>query len=322
MTDPGLLRLLDANFNRAREALRVLEDLVRFRFHDGASQAALRAARHRLGAMERRWGRALVGARDSRGDAGREAPTERRADAREVAAANFRRAQEALRVLEECGERGAAGVRFSLYDLEKAFDARRRLAEVRLCVLLDSSVARRPLERVAREALAGGAGMLQLREAGRTDRELLRLASRLARIAHDAGALFAVNDRADVARAAGADGVHVGAADLPVGAARLVPIVGATSHTLAEARAAVRAGADYFSVGPMFATALKPGLAPRGASYLAAAKGLGAPFFCIGGITRANVRRSMERVAVCAGVIAQPDVRAAARAILRALGAG
>jgi thiamine-phosphate pyrophosphorylase len=172
---------------------------------------------------------------------------------------------------------------------------------------------------VAREAIAGGAGMIQLRERGRTDRELLRRATRLASVAHGEGALFLVNDRADVARAAGADGVHLGAGDLPVADARLVPIVGATSHSLAEAKAAVAAGADYFSVGPMFATPLKPELAARGSTYLAAAKRLGVPFFCIGGITRSTVTRAMERVAVCSGVIAQPNVAAAARAIRRAL---
>lgn len=314
-----LLRILDANFNRAREALRVLEDVARFHFDDAVAQSQLRSLRHRLSRVERAYGPALVAARDSTRDVGREAPTGRRGDARSIATANFKRAQEALRVLEECGTRGAPALRFALYDLEKAFDARRRLAGVRLYVLLDSRVAKRPLGRVAREAIAGGAEMLQLRESGRSDRELLRLASRLARLAHEEGALFVVNDRADIARAAGADGVHVGAADLPVPEARLVPIVGATTHSLGEARAAVRAGADYISVGPMFPTPLKPGLPPRGFDYLAAAKKLGVPFFCIGGITRQNVRRSMGHVAVCAGLIGEPDVRAAARAIRRKL---
>jgi thiamine-phosphate pyrophosphorylase len=312
--EPGLLRILDANFNRAREALRVLEDVARFRDDDARTQAELRALRHRLSSMERRYGRALVRARDSAADVGREAATDRR-DAEGLSAANFKRAQEALRVLEEAGASGAQALRFALYELETSTDARRRLRGVRLCVLLDPDVTRRPLERVAREALAGGAGMLQLRAKGRGDRERLRAARSLAALAHEAGALFVVNDRPDLARAAGADGVHLGADDLPVAAARLVPIVGATTHSLAEAKAAVREGADYFSVGPMFPTARKPGLPPRGFAYLDRAARLGTPFFCIGGITRSNVRRRMQRVAVCAGIIAQEDVRGAARAI-------
>ncbi|MBI2931785.1 MAG: thiamine phosphate synthase [Planctomycetes bacterium] len=320
MTRPEMLRILDANFNRAREGLRVLEDVARFRYDDALTQMALRGLRHRLSSMERGYAPALVAARDSARDVGREAPTARRADAEAVVTANFKRAQEAMRVLEECGVRGAASVRFALYDLEKRLSARRRLLSVRLYVLLDSRVARRPLDRVAREAIAGGAGMLQLREAGRLDRDLVRLAARLCRVAHGEGALFVVNNRPDIARAAGADGVHVGTGDLPVSAARLVPIVGATTHSLGEARAAAAAGADYVSVGPMFPTALKPDLPARGRRYLEGVKDWGVPFFCIGGITPENVRRWMRRVAVCAGVIAASDVRRAARAIRRSLG--
>ncbi len=315
----GLLRILDANFNRAREALRVLEDVARFRLNDGTTRTALRDVRHRLGAMEGAYGGALIASRDSVGDVGRATPVARRGDISALLAANFKRTQEAMRVLEECGVRGASSLRFSLYDLEKACDARRRLADIRLYVLLDSSVARRPLERVAREAMAGGARMLQLRESGRTDRALVRLARRLAEAAHERGALFIVNDRPDIATAAGADGVHVGREDVPIVDARLVHIVGATTHSLREARAAVRAGADYVSVGPMYPTPLKPHLRARGFTYLDGVKKLGVPFFCIGGITRDSVRRTMERVAVCGGVVGQTDVTSAARSIVRAL---
>ena len=81
-------------------------------------------------------------------------------------------------------------------------------------------------------------------------------------------------------------------------------------------------GADYISVGPMFVTERKPGLAARGFGYLSQARRLGVPFFCIGGITRANVRPAMERVAVCGGVVLQKDPAAAARSIRRRLTSG
>jgi thiamine-phosphate pyrophosphorylase len=131
------------------------------------------------------------------------------------------------------------------------------------------------------------------------------------------GALFIVNDDPAVALAAEADGVHVGLEDLPVAEAKRlgVGIVGATSHTLGEARRAAKAGADYVSVGPMYATPLKPGLAPKGASYLAGVKRLGIPWFCVGGITASNARRAFGRVAVCSAVIGAKDPAAAARAI-------
>jgi thiamine-phosphate pyrophosphorylase len=115
--------------------------------------------------------------------------------------------------------------------------------------------------------------------------------------------------------------VHVGREDLPVAEARKLGagIVGATTHSTAEARRAKRDGADYLSCGPMFPTPLKPHLPARGRDYLAGMRRMGLPFFCIGGITPANVRRDFGRVAVCAAVIAAKDPAAAARAVRRRL---
>ena len=183
-------------------------------------------------------------------------------------------------------------------------------------MLLDPDVTRRSLERIAEEAVRGGADVVQLRQKPRVDGGLARALRSVVR-----DALFIVNDRADIALACGADGVHLGRNDLSLRDARRLglAVIGATTHSIAEARRAVAAGADYISVGPMFATERKPGLRPGGFRYLAQAKRLGVPFFCIGGITRATVRRSMERVAVCGGVILQKDPAAAARAIRRRL---
>ncbi len=321
-------RILDASFNRAREALRVLEDLARFHHADAAAAGSLKDARHALDRLARPHAAELLAARDSANDPGKE--SDRAVDGpralAEVASANVKRAGEALRTIEEVAKgrfppmsREAHRLRFALYGLERRFaDPRARLAGARLCVLLDPSVTPRPLVRVAREALAGGADVLQLRQKPRPDVGLARA------IRAAAGeALFIVNDSVEVALASGADGVHLGLGDLPIADARRLGarVIGATTHSLAEARRAVAEGADYVSVGPMYATPLKPDLAPRGFRYLAAAKRLGVPWFCIGGITRRNARPAMGRAAVCAGVIAEPDVEAAARAIRRRLAA-
>jgi thiamine-phosphate pyrophosphorylase len=244
-----------------------------------------------------------------------------------VGSANAKRAEEALRSIEEVAKgrlpalgRTAHALRYRLYGVEKALgDPRGRLRPARLYVLLDPDVTERPLDRVAREAVAGGADLLQLRQKPRPD---LALARAIRAAAPDA--VFIVNDDAAVALAAGADGVHLGLGDLPIRAARRlgVGIVGATTHSLGEARRAVREGADYVSVGPMYATALKPDLEPRGFGYLAAVKRLGVPFFCIGGITRRTAAPELVRAAVCAGVIGERDVAAAARAIRRRLTSG
>ncbi|HEV3026106.1 MAG TPA: thiamine phosphate synthase, partial [Planctomycetota bacterium] len=157
-----------------------------------------------------------------------------------------------------------------------------------------------------------GADVLQLRQKPRPDPALAR------EIRAAAGdALFIVNDDVAVSLASAADGVHLGLEDLPIAEARRIGagIIGATSHSLAEARRAKAAGADYVSCGPMFATPLKPHLEPLGFTYLAALKKLGLPFFCIGGITRENASPTLVRAAVCAGVIGAKDVAAAARSV-------
>jgi len=318
----SLLRILDANLNRVREALRVLEDLARFHRDDDAAAASFKDARHSLDRLARPLARELVGARDSERDVGRDGDraVDRPRSPREIQAANLKRAGEALRSIEEVAKgryaelsREAHRRRFELYTLEKRLaDPRALLEAARLYVLLDPAVTRRPLARVAEEAVRGGADLLQLRQKPRPDAGLAR------EIRAAAGdALFIVNDDVAVALASAADGVHLGLGDLPVPEARRLGagVVGATSHSLAEARRAKAAGADYVSCGPMFATPLKPDLEPRGFTYLAALKRLGLPFFCIGGITRRNASPALVRAAVCAGVIAAPDVAAAARAI-------
>jgi thiamine-phosphate pyrophosphorylase len=319
------LRILDANLNRAREALRVLEDVARFHLDDAPLTARLKRLRHAVDLPSRPLRAALLRARDSGGDVGRDGdlPSGPR-PLGETAAANLKRAQEALRVVEEVAKGRAPALsaaahraRFELYAIERRMgDPRARLAAARLYVLLDPSVTRRPLDRVARQAAAGGADVLQLRMKPRIDLALARAVR-----AAVPDALFIVNDDPAAAIASGADGVHLGLEDAPIREARALGagIVGATSHSLAEAKRAVRAGADYVSVGPMFATALKPQLAPRGAEYLAGAKRLGVPHFCIGGITASNATRSMVRVAVCSAVIASADPEAAARRICRKL---
>ncbi len=318
----SVLRILDANLNRAREALRVLEDIARFHHDDVSAAAALKEARHAVDARARPLSRELLQARDSSRDVGRDGdlPVEEARSVREILAANLKRAGEALRSIEEIAKGRYPGLsreahrrRFELYTLEKEMsDPAGRLEEARLYVLLDPSVTSRPLPRVAEEAVRGGADLLQLRQKPRVD---LGLAKAIRAAAPDT--IFIVNDRPDIALASGADGVHLGLEDLPIADARRlgVGIIGATTHSLAEARAAKAAGADYVSCGPMYATPLKPDLPPKGFSYLGALRKLDVPFFCIGGITRNNAGPELVRAAVCGGVIAATDVAAAARAI-------
>jgi len=324
----ALDRILDAAFNRAREALRVLEDVYRFGRDDRFAQRRLKRLRHRLSALERPRALRLLAARDATRDVGRGDDLSSRAGLGSIAAANFKRLEEALRSIEETGpdlRAAAASLRFDAYEAERAFLPpllRSSLLDgVRLYVLLDPGWTPRPLVRVAREAIRGGAEMVQLRMKGRPRSEIRRVASEIARAARGEGAIFIANDRFEE----GADGVHLGRGDGSIARARraMPPegLVGATTHSIVEARRA--RGADYLSCGPVFATPAKPDLAPRGLSYWKAAVALGAPVFAIGGITAERlpglVRRGVDRIAVGAAVVTRPDVTKAARSLRRLL---
>jgi len=187
---------------------------------------------------------------------------------------------------------------------------------------------RGPVE-LAAALLAGGARLLQLRLEAAAARELLAAASAIRPLARGAGALFLVNDRPDVAVAVEADGVHLGQDDLPVVAARRVlgpdRLIGVSTHSLDEARAAAAAGADYIGVGPVYATTSKANaLEPRGLELVRAVRAaVGCPIVAIGGITPETaplVRAAgADAVAMIGAFVQAPDPAAAVRAALARL---
>jgi len=148
---------------------------------------------------------------------------------------------------------------------------------------------------LARRAVAGGADVIQLRDKRFSGRALLNAAVAVRKVTRDAGALFIVNDRLDVALAAGADGVHLGASDLPIGEARrLAPpgfIIGASVGSAAAAVRAAAEGADYVALSPTFSTGSKDDAGPgHGLAVLSAVRAaVSLPLVAIGGINAANV---------------------------------
>jgi thiamine-phosphate diphosphorylase len=182
---------------------------------------------------------------------------------------------------------------------------------------------------LAAALLAGGARLLQLRLPEASARDLLEAARAIVPVARRSGATFLVNDRPDVARAAGADGVHLGQDDLPVAAARQVlgptAIVGLSTHDPEQARAAVAAGADYIGVGPIFTTTTKADALPaRGLELLRTVRALvPVPIVAIGGITpetAVTVRAAgADAVAMIAGLVRTPDPAATVRRVIAAL---
>jgi len=182
--------------------------------------------------------------------------------------------------------------------------------------------------RLVGAVLRGGADVVQLRHKTLARGALLDLAGRLATMVHDAGRLFIVNDHLDIALIAGADGVHLGADDLPLEAARRVAgegfLIGASANTPELAREAVAAGADYLGAGPAFATAIKPEksvIGPKGVAAVTAA--VSVPVFAIGGVEAANLDQllaaGVHRACVIRGLAEAADPEAAARRLRTAL---
>ena len=336
-----IYRILDANANRAREALRVAEEAVRFVLERPDLAEALKRLRHDLrAALARLDARALLAARDTAGDVGTAISTDaerRRESVADVARAAFKRLTEALRAIEEYGKvvdavmaADVERLRYRAYDLEKrleeALRPAGRLAAGGLYVLLTESLCRRPYVDVLRAVLAGGAAAVQVREKGLPDSHLLARARQVAAAAHEAGALAIINDRPDIAVLAAADGVHCGQDDLsPQEARRIVGpdrIVGFSTHSLAQARAAAEAGADYIGCGPMFQSTTKPqDIIPGPALCAEVTRAVGVPVVAIGGITAetapAVLAAGARWLAVSSVVCAAADPEAETRRLVQ-----
>jgi thiamine-phosphate pyrophosphorylase len=184
-----------------------------------------------------------------------------------------------------------------------------------------------PAGRLAGWLVDGGARILQLRMKGATAAAMLAVLDELRPLCKRREIQLIVNDRLDVALAGGADGVHLGQDDLPLAAARKIApdgfVIGVSTHTLAQAQAAIAGGASYLGFGPCFPTATKENPDPVvGLEQLAEVCRLAAPVVAIGGITveraREVARAGAAAAAIISGVNGAADVTAAARAVTEA----
>jgi thiamine-phosphate pyrophosphorylase len=353
MSETPALRILDASLNRAGEGLRVVEDYVRFVLDDPFLTGQVKALRHDFGIAAS----AIPlptrhAARDTERDVGTRlshAGEQHREDTWHVCAASFQRSAQSLRSLEEYGKLCDAefagrmeALRYRLYTLEKAVDAgrssRERLEGVRLCVLVDGGDSSGTFERLITELVEAGVGMIQLRDKRLDDRELVARARSLVSLTRrqppaEPGAdglargrtLAVINDRADIAAAVDADGVHLGQEDLSVKDARTVVgtrmLIGISTHNIGQTRAAVLDGANYLGAGPTFRSSTKEFDSLAGLDYLREVTAeTRLPAFAIGGITTQNLREvlatGIRRVAVSGAVTSAVESRSAARRLL------
>ncbi|EID09560.1 thiamine-phosphate pyrophosphorylase [Mycobacterium xenopi RIVM700367] len=219
-------------------------------------------------------------------------------------------------------------------------ETRSRLAAARLYLCTDARRERGDLAEFAEAALAGGVDIIQLRDKGSVGeqrfgpleaRDELAALEILAEAARRHAALVAVNDRADIARAAGADVLHLGQNDLPLAVAREIvgrhTLIGRSTHDVEQVAAAVAEDADYFCVGPCWPTPTKPGRPAPGLQLVrVAAETAGEkPWFAIGGIDAARLPQVLEagarRIVVVRAIAAADDPKAAAKRLSSALAA-
>ncbi len=336
---PAVMRILDANANRASEGLRAMEETARFVLNAQSLTQELKTLRHTFAAALERLPRIeLLEARNASLDVGTTASTDReqqRGSIAQIVAAAAGRTQQALRCLEEYGKMiditfavAIEQIRYRCYDvcsqLEQSCignnDRLNRLHQARLYALIDTcSNEPEMLDRIRRLA-AAGVDIIQLRDSCVDDRTLWARAVAGSNIARDLDVLWIINDRADIAAVSGADGVHVGQDELPVEQVRQIvgsdKLIGVSTHSIAQVRDAIPSTADYLGCGPVFPGKTKKFDEFPGCDFLREVanelimiqeKNPPFPAFAIGGISPGNVREVVAagfgRIAVTAALL-------------------
>jgi thiamine-phosphate pyrophosphorylase len=316
---PALYRILDANLDRAREGLRIIEEWCRFGVRHTQWSNECKQMRQELGKWHRSEMRA---ARDTPGDPGTSLThpqEETRATISQLLQVNFCRVQEALRVVEEYGklyhpQMGETGkqMRYRVYTLESnllSYQRQQLLQQAQLYLVTSPSD---DMLGVVEAALQGGLSVVQYRDKSISDCDRLEMAQQLCQLCHRYGALFLVNDRVDMALAADADGVHLGQDDIPIDVARQLlgphKIIGRSTTNAEEMEAAIAEGADYIGVGPVYSTPTKPNKEASGLEYVRyASEHASVPWFAIGGVDTNNIQEvtaaGAERVAVVRAIM-------------------
>lgn len=317
--ESAIYRILDANLDRAREGLRIIEEWCRFGLNNGKMALQCKQMRQELAAWH---SPELRMARDTPEDPGillTHPQEEERQSIEDLLQANLCRIQEALRVLEEYGklynpDMGITmkNLRYQVYIIESNLLSQKRLQSLQKATLYLVSSPNDNLLETVEAALQVGLTLVQYRHKEGDDIVKLSQAYRLCQLCHSYGALFIINDRLDLALAVNADGIHLGQKDLPVGLVRQMlgkqKIVGKSTTNRAEMEKAIADGADYIGVGPVYETPTKAGKTAIGLEYLKyVASNCDLPWFAIGGIDTKNIgevlKSGASRVAIVRAIM-------------------
>ena len=306
-SDIRIAQLIDANLDRAREGLRVMEDWCRFGLKRSDFSVQIKDWRQQLGVHHHNiYRKARLTSSDPA--MGVSHPFQKiRSNPEAVFIANSSRVQEALRVIEEFTRvtdqklcEIATKIRYETYEIEikvlNASEGINRRQTLKDCSLYLITANSRNLEEIVQQSLKAGIKMVQYREKFLDDIEKISQAKCIASICKEYNSLFIVNDRIDIALAVGADGVHLGQEDIPTKIAKELlgneKIIGRSTHSLEDIKNAEEEGCDYIGIGPIFPSETKKQLNPMGIDYLKMGlKETILPAFAIGGINNSNIKK-------------------------------
>lgn len=321
-------RIIDANFNRAREALRVTEEFCRFAGNCSELTARAKQMRHELCKIIAKLDQnRLLISRDTIRDVGVGLSVEnqhKRQQMLDCLTAAAKRLPEALRALSEMTQVIEPAIspqidnlRYKAYTLEKDisifFSTSQKFSKVRLYIIITSDHPADILN-LACECATSGADCIQLRAKNIDDDQLFAVATQFVKICSDQGVLSIINDRTDIAVTSGADGVHLGQNDLPVEQAKKLQqhpmIIGKSTHSIEQLENACLENPTYIGLGPVFNTPTKAQTKSVGLKYLADAakilKNTGIYSVAIGGINQQNIEQVMQNnitaAAICSAV--------------------
>lgn len=340
----NLWRIVDVEYNRVTEGLRVLEDLARFYWENAQITAELKSMRSKIAQLANCFHAQLLLQRDAGNDLGLEVSQNLRLDSRnnlvEMVTSNFKRVQEGLRSLEEYLKvlnyynqaKEFELLRYQTYRLEKmtAFhnksNGRFLRTDIYAITASEYSLSRSNLE-VVKQLLEAEIKVIQYREKDLTMLQKYRECVQIRELTAEYGATFIVNDDLHLALAVQADGVHLGQDDLPLEQVRDLTqgqiLIGFSTHSPEQADLAVKAGVDYIGVGPLFRTFTKKNVGePVGLAYLDyVVSHHQIPFVAIGGIKQHNigevVRHGAQCIALVTEIVGAEDIAAKIKELRR-----
>jgi len=312
-------RIIDANFNRSREAARMMEEYCRFALNSESLSGKAKQIRHEIcQTIQELDTDRLIASRDALTDVGREMKVTgqiQRANLQDCFTAACKRLTEALRALAETAQvidkqisQKFEKLRFETYTLEKEIlifsNITDKFKSVRLYVIITVTHDQNheEIHKMTQQCIIGGADCIQLRPKAINDRETAKIACEFVKKCKDASVISIINDRVDIAAVSNADGVHLGLDDISSYQGRrlqLKPMIfGASTHSADQLKTAITNGADYVGLGPVFRTPTKPDYEPVGLQYISNAmqmlKNTQIGHAAIGGITLQNINEVLK----------------------------